>query len=192
MVAYARVDPGPVVRDRKAHDPVLGLDRHPHVRARRCVPHGVVEQGASDLLDALLVAYAPGRRRRRACEDDPAAVPRAEPAELPHERARGRGQVDGLADEADGAGVEPAQVEQVARELRQATHLLAGGLHELDPGLRVEVLLGQELEKPAEREERRAKLMRRVRDEVLPRAVDLREPGLHEVERPRDLADLVG
>ena len=92
----------------------------------------------------------------------------------------------------DGAGVEPAQVEQVAGELRQPAHLLAGRLHELGARVRVEVLLGQELEEPAQREERRAQLVRRIGDEVLARAVDLGEPGLHEVERARHLAELVG
>ena len=87
--------------------------------------------------------------------------------------------------ESDGAGVEPGQVEQVAGELGQPAHLLAGRLHELGAGLGVEVLLCQQLEEPAEREERRAQLVRGVGDEVLAGAVDLGQPGLHEVERAR-------
>ena len=59
------------------------------------------------------------------------------------------------------------------------------------PRLVVQVLVREELEKPAEREERRAQLVRRVRDELLARVVELRELDPHPIERPRELTDLV-
>ena len=47
----------------------------------------------------------------------------------------------------------------------------------------VEVLVGEELEEAGEREQRRAELVRRVRDELLPGPVELGELDAHPVER---------
>ena len=57
--------------------------------------------------------------------------------------------------------------------------------------LLVEVLVLEQLHEPAEREDRRAQLVRGVGDELAPRAVHARELLLHLVERARELAELV-
>ena len=59
------------------------------------------------------------------------------------------------------------------------------------PRLLVELLVGEELEESADREERRSQLVRRIRDELLAGVVELRELDAHPVERARQLADLV-
>ena len=58
--------------------------------------------------------------------------------------------------------------------------------------LLVELLVGDQLEKAAEGEQRRPQLVRRVRDELLPRGVELGELQAHPVERRGQLAELVG
>ena len=55
----------------------------------------------------------------------------------------------------------------------------------------VQILVREQLEKPAQREQRRAELVRGVGDELLPRGVELRQLDAHTVERDRQLADLV-
>ena len=55
----------------------------------------------------------------------------------------------------------------------------------------VEILVVEELEEARDREQRRSQLVRRVRDELLPRAVELGELEAHPVERRGQLADLV-
>src|SRR6185503_21017905 len=80
VVAHTRVDPRAVVGDLEPDDAVLGRHRDADVRARRGVADGVVEQRPADLLDAILVAEAARRRRGRAGQDDPAAVPRTQAA----------------------------------------------------------------------------------------------------------------
>ena len=69
--------------------------------------------------------------------------------------------------------------------------LAAQLVEELAPRLLVEVLVGEQLEEAAEREDRRAQLVRRGGDELLARAVEPRELVLHVVERGRELAELV-
>ena len=84
------------------------------------------------------------------------------------------------------AGVEPREVEQVGGELRQPRHLLAHRLQELLARLLVEILVRHQLQKPAEREERRAQLVRRVRDELAPGALEVLEPAAASARtRPR-------
>ena len=53
------------------------------------------------------------------------------------------------------------------------------------------VLVLEQLDEAAEREDRRAQLVRGVGDELLAGAVEPRQPALHLVEGPRELADLV-
>ena len=55
----------------------------------------------------------------------------------------------------------------------------------------VEVLLLQQLQEPAEREQRRAQLVRRGRDEALARVVELGELAAHLLQRVGELAELV-
>src|SRR4029078_13533353 len=62
---------------------------------------------------------------------------------------------------------------------------------ELAPLLLVEVLVGEQLEEAAEREDRRPQLVRRRCDELLARPVDRAERVLHVVERGGELPELV-
>ena len=89
------------------------------------------------------------------------------------------------------ARLELGEVEQVGRELAQPRDLLADDRDELAPRLVVELLVLEQLEEAAEREDRRAQLVRRRRDEAPPRGLDLRELALHVVERAGELAELV-
>ena len=70
-------------------------------------------------------------------------------------------------------------------------HLALELLEELPARLVVELLVGQQLEEPAEREDRRAQLVRGGGDELLARPVEPGELVLHVVERGRELAQLV-
>ena len=96
-----------------------------------------------------------------------------------------------LALQVEVAGVETGEVEQLGRELLEPQHLLAHRLQELEARLLVEVLVVEQLEEAAEREDRRTQLVRRVRDELPARVLELHEPAPHALERPRELADLV-
>ena len=111
--------------------------------------------------------------------------------QLVAEHPCGVGKHDLLVLDAEPAGVHAGEVEQVGGELRQAVDLLARRREEARPRLLVEVLVGHQLEEAREREERRAKLVRRVRDELLARRVELRELDAHPLERRRELAQLV-
>ena len=62
---------------------------------------------------------------------------------------------------------------------------------ELATRLLVELLVLDQLEEPAEREDRRAQLVRGDGDEALTRAVELGELVLHRPEGPRELPELV-
>ena len=62
---------------------------------------------------------------------------------------------------------------------------------ELVARLGVELLVLEQLDEAAEREDRRAQLVRGVGDELLAGAVEPRQPALHLVERQRELAELV-
>ena len=65
----------------------------------------------------------------------------------------------------EAAGVESREVEQVGRQLRQPLHLLAHRVEELAALGLGQAALGEQLEVAAERGERRAQLVRGVRDE---------------------------
>src|SRR5262249_49035652 len=93
--------------------------------------------------------------------------------------------------EAHRPGVETGEVEEVGRELRQALDLLGHRLEEFAARLLVEVLVAEQLEEAAEREDRRAQLVRRVRDERAAGVVDAGEAEPHAVERGRELPELV-
>ena len=115
------------------------------------------------------VRQSPGRPRQH----HPAAVAGGKPAELAHEAAGGGGQVERLAPSLDGARVEPGQVEQVGCELRSrgtCSRIVcrnSSACPGRGPRRRAE------LEESPEREERRAQLVRRVRDEFPARAFEL-------------------
>ena len=93
--------------------------------------------------------------------------------------------------EAQPAGVEAGEIEEVRREPGQAVDLLAHAHQELEPGRLVELGVVEQLEEAAEREERRAQLVRRVRDELAAGAVERRETQPHPLEGPGQLSELV-
>ena len=100
-------------------------------------------------------------------------------------------EIDRLVLDPHPAGVEPGEVEQVRGELRQPVDLLAHRLQELLPRLLVEILVRHQLQEAAEREERRAQLVRGVGDELPSGALEVLEPDPHPLERGRQLAELV-
>ena len=111
--------------------------------------------------------------------------------ELVGDRLCERLEVEDLGLEADPAGVEPGQVEQVSGQPGQAGNLLAHRREELAARVLVEVLVVHQLEESAEREEGRPELVGRVGDELLPGIVQLGEAQPHAVEGARELAELV-
>src|SRR5205085_6556580 len=136
----------------------------------RGVHEAVVDQDAAGLQHALLVG-------ERGCRDtqvevEPMLRRRCARSELDRESLADRGEVEALAGDREPARVEAREVEQVGRELLQPRHLLARLAQELRTRLLVQILAREQLEKAAEREERRAQLVRGVRDEVAPGAVE--------------------
>ena len=112
--------------------------------------------------------------------------------ELPGHRARQLAEVDLLGAELERAGLELREVEQVDRQLAQPLDLRAHLLEEAAAGLGIELLVLEQLDEPAEREDRRAQLVRGGGDELLAGQVELPELALHLVEGDRELAELVG
>ena len=100
-------------------------------------------------------------------------------------------QVDPLGAQLQRARLQPREVEQPRRQLAQALDLRAHLPEELPPRLLVELLVLDQLQEAADREDRRAQLVRGRRDEPFARAVELRELALHRVQRPRQLPQLV-
>ena len=78
-------------------------------------------------------------------------------------------QVDLLGPQLERAGLELGQVEQVDRQLAQPLDLRLDLIQEAPAGLGVEVLVLEQLDEPAEREDRRAELVRGGGDELLAR-----------------------
>jgi hypothetical protein len=94
--------------------------------------------------------------------------------------------------ELDRPRLEAREVEQPGGKLAQAVDLLADVADELAAGLLVELLVLDQLEEAAEREDRRAELVRGGGDEALAGGVELLQLELHLVERRGELAELVG
>ena len=88
-------------------------------------------------------------------------------------------------------GVEARQVEEILREPLEPVDLLAHRLEELRARRLVEILVGEQLEEAAQREERRPQLVGGVADELPPRALELRESQAHAVEGAGELPQLV-
>ena len=102
------------------------------------------------------------------------------------------GEVDRIAVDPQAAGIEAGEVEQLAGELRQPVDLLAHAPEELAPGRVVELLLDEELEVAAQREQRRPQLVRRVGDELAAGVLEAGEALAHAFEGAGELAELVG
>jgi hypothetical protein len=121
------------------------------------VAQGVLDQRATDLKRPLGVGQ--DDRVLLDCQLERVVGGQCHCAELVHERARHRGQLEGLALDSQAPRIEPRQVEQIGGELLEPLHLLAHRVEELVARLLVEVLVPEELEEPAEREERRPELV---------------------------------
>jgi hypothetical protein len=89
-------------------------------------------------------------------------------------------------------GIDPGQVEQIRRELREPVRLLAHPHQELTLRLRIEILVLHQLEEAAEREDGRAELVRGVRYELASRTLETGEALAHPLECGGELAHLVG
>ena len=184
LVAARRVDARPAIRDGELRGAVLRSGADGHRRALGRVAEGVVEQDAHDLCHPFR-SHA-GNPSSGSARSTSVWCWRARP-ELARDLPRQCRQVDLLALHRDRPGVEPRQVEQVDGQLLEARDLLAHRLQELAPRLVVELLVLEQLDEAAEREDRRAQLVRGVGDELLARAVDAAELLLHLVERAREL-----
>ena len=75
--------------------------------------------------------------------------------------------------------------------LPQPLDLIANLVEEARAGLGIQILVLEQLDEPAQREDRRPQLVRRGRDELLARRLELGELVLHLVERDRELPQLV-
>ena len=107
-----------------------------------------------------LLAAVDARARSRAARPPAANSPATSSAELRRgRRARGAGSI--------ASASSLREVEQVGRELRQPVDLLAHRPHELAPRLGIGVLVLEQLDEAAQREDRRAQLVRGVGDELL-------------------------
>ena len=154
--------------------------RSAQARSVTCVPSGVCMSALSTSARTTWStrsssARATGCPRRRRSTHVPFRS--ATRAELGADDPRDLAEVDGLVLDVHPARVEPGEIEQVGGELRQPVDLLAHRLEELLPRRLVDVLVRHQLEEAAEREERRAQLVRRVRDELAARAVELARAG---------------
>ena len=100
-------------------------------------------------------------------------------------------EIEALPRDGETSRVEPGEIEQIGRKLLQPRHLLARLVQELRARLGVEILAREQLEEAAEREQRRAQLVRGVGDELAAGAVERRELEAHALERAGELAELV-
>ena len=118
--------------------------------------------------------------------------PPAADAELCGQGSGDLGEVDRDHFHVQTARIQTGEVEEVGRSLRQTLDLKPHLGEELAPGRLVHVLVGQQLDVAAEREDRRPQLVRRVRDELAPRPLQRRQLLAHAVERAGELTQLVG
>ena len=153
------------------------------------MPQGVLDERAADPEHLLAVAERHHLVRHGDRDDVPA--PSATGAELGRQSRDRLREVDRLGRGADLIRVQPRQIEQVAGEPRQTIHLTPSALEEVPPRGLVEILVGEQLEEPPDREQGRTELVRRVGDELPPGAVELRELHPHAVETPGQLGHLV-
>ena len=124
-------------------------------------------------------ASARPRRRRAARARGPS---RSHVLELGREHPHDLPEVDGLCGDAELARIDAREVEQIGRELGEPLDLLLHRREEPRARLLVELLVREQLEEAADREDRRPQLVRRVGDELLACVVELRELHAHAVE----------
>jgi hypothetical protein len=157
------------------------------------VAQGVVEQDAHGARHGVGIAAAPARPGRRRDAELNAALDGAQ-LELGGDRAAQLGELDGLLAQRH-RGVEAAEVEQLAGQRREPAQLAPCAR---DLALRIglieravaQVVL-QQLDRPLQRGQRRAQLVRGGRHERAPRGLLAAQLALHARQRPRQVADLV-
>ena len=96
-----------------------------------------------------------------------------EGSKLLSDGARGHGNVELRSSNRELARIQPREIEEIGCELRQPFDLGGHLLYEIAALPLVEILPRHELEEATQREQRRAQLMRSVRDELPPRMVEL-------------------
>ena len=154
---------------------------------------GVVDQDAHDARHGAGIAAAPARPGRRRDLELDVGLGGAQ-LELGGHRAAQLAELDGLVAQRH-VGVEPAEVEQLAGQPRQAPQLALGALH-LAPGVllvepAVAQVLLEQLDRALQRGQRRAQLVRGGRHERAPRRLLAAQLALHRGQRPGEVADLV-
>ncbi len=97
--------------------------------------------------------------------------------ELAGDRPRQLAEIDLLGPELERSGLQAREVEQVDRQLAEACDLVADLVEEAAARLGIELLVLEQLDEPAQREQRRAQLVGRGRDELLARQIELRAAG---------------
>ena len=149
-----------------------------HRRALAGVRESVVEQHPQDLGDALGVALRLDSSSGSAVRDlDLRSLHGGRGGELARDLAGQRPQRHRLQLELERSGVEAREVEQVGRQLLEPVDLLAHRGQELRAGRLVDVLVLEQLDEAAEREDRRAQLVRGVGDELLAGLVEAAPAG---------------
>ena len=155
------VDPEAAVGDLQANVPVAAGGRNPNPGAGRRVAQRVVEQDPQHLGDALRIALELDLLRTQV-ERDVGLVARGGRRELGRDLARELADVGRLRPQLQRARLQPREVEQLDGEPVHPVHLAADLLQERAPRLLVEILVGEQLEEAAEREDRRPQLVRRA------------------------------
>ena len=189
-VAVVRVDSGSVVSDGHLDGAAALLCRDGDRGSLRGVGQRVVNEDTKDLRQPIGVGGGDGvsqtlDRQLRAMSLD-------HRAELGRHALGQPSRVDAVGSKLKRVGVQLREVEEVGGQLLEPRDLLAHRSHELGAGLRIRVLVLEQLDEPAEREDGGAQLVRGVRDELLAGTVQARQALLHLVERARELAHLVG
>ena len=111
--------------------------------------------------------------------------------ELGADAAGEHADVGGRRRELHRAGLQPREVEQLRGELAEPIDLLADLTDELASRLVVELLVLDQLEEAAQREDRRAQLVAGGRDEAPASVLEALELALHVRERLREAPELV-
>src|SRR5215218_3295778 len=119
----------PVVLDGECGLSVVPGRLDAHDGPRRRVPQGVLDQGAADLEDALLVTE--GRNLAVDGELERVLTAAGDRLELLEQQLGDPPEIDWSALEVQMAGIEPGEIEELLSELRQALDLLTHADEEL-------------------------------------------------------------
>ena len=155
----------------------------------RRVDNRVLHQEPPDLEHPLGISDRAGAVPRRDLER--MVVRERHRAELLGHRLRERPELEDLLIDADPAGVETREVEEIGREPREPIDLLPHSGEELSARLLVQLLVVHQLQEAAKREQGRPQLVRCVGDELLAGIVELGQAQAHAIERAGKLTELI-